>query len=344
MTLPQSSDSIRSFLAWTWGGFLMIGGALFLVFNTGLVAYSGPLLPVVAAAVAAVGVPFLGRWVLCGRRDTWALLTAWIFTSLSLLLVVLYLAPREPQLVLSTLLIVIALSLFVLSGMNRWRWWLLLPAYLLLALGGLVALTALNVGLEVLAGAALLMASLPLWLILALSRRGVWVAAGAGLLSVAGAGILVFFNILEPGTRTFFMVLDVTLGAALIALWLLGRALQRRTGIQGMELNWALWLAAGLAGAAALSYWYPSAANWGLSALALGAYIIYRQVTRTTRQQRQVAPPAASMPAATPAATGSSPAAATQPAPPPPTPAGPPPGIEFRPIDPFQTTRPDDKP
>src|SRR5262245_31004171 len=120
-----SPNSIRPFLLWVWSGVLILGGGLFFTLSTGLLPIQIPVLAVAAGATAAISLPFLIRWIII--RESWTLLSGWVFLGCGGILLVMYLTPAFEQFVIVTLLAVTALPLIAAYGNNRRRWWLLIP-------------------------------------------------------------------------------------------------------------------------------------------------------------------------------------------------------------------------
>jgi hypothetical protein len=343
--IQASPNDIRSFLAWVWGGVLIVGGALYWAITTGVLSYTGSPLPIIAGGSAAISLPFLGRFAV--KREQWSLLTAWIFLALGGIFATLFFTPRNPQLVLAAFLIAIAIPLSAAYSIDRARWWLLLAGYVAVALSALIVLTAFHAPIEALGGTVVLAIALPFWGTVLLNPKARWAMIPAAVLSVAAVIVLVFFVILEPGTAAYYIVLNGTLATVFFALYYVLR-----------WLDWAPWLGTGFTGAAVLSYWYPSPANWALIALALGGYIVYRQISgarvaakaNIAAAPQVAAQPATRPPASAPAASSASAApsatvASTPPSaalpPEPPAPKGPPPGIEFIPLDPLKGRKKD---
>jgi hypothetical protein len=330
-----SPDGVRSFLAWVWAGLLIFAGLIFLGFNTGLIRYEGPLQPLIAAGVAAVALPFLG-WRIAHPQAWWALLTAWIFLAMALLLVVIGLQ-LPPHLIAVTAAVEVAVPFLAMFVGDRRRWWALIPAYVLLAGAALTALTMLHVSPPALAAFALLAAALPFWLAFIVNRSHWWALIPAGVLSLFGVGMLILLSLFQISNNAFFVILNATLALVFGILWIAVR-----------RLDWALWIAIGFAGAAVLSIWLPSGTNWALIALTLGLYIAYRQVRRPAAAQTTTSVSTAQPPAQPASAAPPPPAApvvipppdseSVSESPPPPTR----PVVEFRPLDPFKDRRPDD--
>lgn len=367
-TPPASRPSATSFLAWVWAGVLIGGGAAFLLTSLGLLNGAAPSPFLVAAGVAVVAVPFAVRWLV--RQEWWAALSAWIFFSLAVLVLLLGFPRLYWQVLGMAALVLIAAPFAAVWLSNRARWWGLIPAYALVALAALLGLTIFDISRPTVIALGLLAAALPFWVAYMRNRATWWPLLPAGGLTLIAVATLAVFTLLQPGSGVFYIVLNVALAAVCLALWLTVR-----------RLDWALWLAAGFVLAATLSIWFPSAANWALVALALGMYIVYKQIDAGQRQKAMsrpgspagtpAQPPASptAPPPAQPAAPAQAPPSPPQ-ATPPPTPASqappppqPSPGlradreataghearreagaegkpvVEFRPLDPFKARR-----
>jgi hypothetical protein len=131
--------------------------------------------------------------------------------------------------------------------------------------------------------------------------------------------------------------LNSVLAAAMLGLWLAAR-----------RFDWAIWLAVAFGGAAVLSVRFPGPTNWALAALMIGGYLIYQQIKG---RQKVVAPAAvqsqtaaSSAPPAPPQSSAAASSAAVVQGTPlsTPSPKGPPPGVEFIPLDPLKGRKSDD--
>jgi hypothetical protein len=330
--MTTSPNSARSFLLWVWSGVLILGGGLFFALSTSLIPAQISMLAVAAGAVAAISLPFLIRWAI--MHESWALLAGWIFIGLSGALIVMYFAPGSEQLVLVAILAVIALPLIVTYLVDRERWWLLIPAYILIAAGILIVLTALHVNLLILAGLAFLAVIVPLWIVGAVNSQARWLLLPAALITAGALIGAVYFALLQPGTVAFYVALNGTLAALGLTTWIINR-----------KLDVGLWLAAAFAAAAIASVWYPSPATWGIAALVLGVYLQVRMMRgRKQTGSSTVSQPASSVPP-TPSTSQSHPNPPIPATTPPsmPAPKGPPPGVEFIPLDPFKGRKKEDE-
>jgi hypothetical protein len=338
------------------GAALVLGALGVLAISSGLVTYSGPIIPVLAGGVGALALPFFIRW-LVDREEWWTLTTAWVFLSIALILLLIHLNPLFVLVVPMAILLAVAVPFMAMAAINPARWWGYIPAYALTALAGLLGLTAVGLTLEMLGALALLLTALPLWFLYIRDRSRNWALVPAGVISLIAVGLLVIFALAGmsagPGST---VVVHGALAVAAFALWM---ALRR--------FDWALWLAIGFACGAAAAFWLTGPASWALPALALGSYILYRQLDArqagkpASPAQAQTTAPASragSVPASQPSAAAT-PAPAPSPSPNPPAPnpdalkeqaesaerrgaaASPPPGVEFRPLDPFKDRKKD---
>lgn len=360
-TTPTGNGA-RAFLAWVWAGVLILGGGAYLAQTTGLLGYGGPLALALAGGLSLLAVPFTARW-LARRADWWAALTAYVMVALAVLVLAVNFIREPARLVIVVALLETALPFGAVYMADRRQWWALLPLYALVVLAGLLALTILSIPMEALGAFALLAAGVPFWLAYMVNKQTWWALIPAGALSGAGVIALAALAALRPGSGGFYVVLNLALAGALFAVWLTAR-----------RFEWAIWLATGFVLAAALAVWFPSRASLAMVALALGVYIVYKQVEATRARkmaaqsasqpasQPAPAPPPAPQPAAGGGASGA-PGPNTPPSPPTPQPppapgaqidreataghearresgtSGPSPAVEFRPIDPFKGRR-----
>src|SRR5574341_60706 len=229
------TKNVRSFLAWVWAGVLVAVGGAVLAGSTGLLPAGpeGSVLLVAAGGMALLSIPFLARW-LVHRDERWAIVTAWVFLGLAILLGVVYLQPPAGQVIAIVALGEIAAPFAVAYFTDRRQWWALIVAYGLLILGILVALTLLGVTLEILGALALVTIALPFWVVYLTNRAEWWALIPAGIIGTMGVVLLVLFSLTQTVSGSFFIVLNVVLAGVFAALWLTLR-----------RLDWALWLAFG---------------------------------------------------------------------------------------------------
>ncbi|NDJ53996.1 MAG: hypothetical protein GYB68_13060 [Chloroflexi bacterium] len=311
-TQPQPFDQqayaegVRSFMAWVWAAALILGGAGYLLLSTGLLPYSGPILPIVAAGAGALALPFVIRWFVAlsqqrAARDWWAALVAWVSIGAAGLLVAAFFE-LPPMILLLVLVWLIAAPFAAVYLGQPSRWWAALVFYVLMVLSALAGLSLMMPSRDMLAGFAILTIAIPLWLgYMRDQQNRWWMIFPAGILSLLSAGVLVISALRQPqATVPFFIVLNAALAFLFIALWLTRRS-----------FDWALWIGGGFVGAAIVAIWLPSAATWAVVALSLGIYIAYRQIKST--QDKKSAQAGAST--ALPTGSASQPAQLSPPAP-----------------------------
>jgi len=253
------------FSAWVLGITLIVGALVFLAVNLGLIAYGGPMTPLIAGAVGVLSLPFFLRY-LSDRSQKWALLTAWVFFSLATLLLIVALQPVYSQMVGMVALIELAVPFGVAYATDRSRWWSIIPAYVLVAAAGLFGLTIFGLSFEMLGAFALLSVALPLWILYMLDRSNLWAIVPAGVITAVAVLLLVAFSAFQAAAPAFYVIFHATLALVSFALWLTFR-----------RFDWAIWLAVGFAAAAAMSFILPQG-GWAMLALAAGSYIIYRLI------------------------------------------------------------------
>ncbi len=294
-TPSRSSKGPVVFTAWVLAVTLILGAVAFLVFSLQLVAYNGPLTPIVSMGVGLLSLPFFVRWSI-KRDERWALLAWWVFFSLAVLLGILALEPAYSQVLLMLALLQVAVPFAVLFFTDRARWWAAIPAYSLVVISGLVALTIFNLSLEIIGAFALLAVALPLWLLYMLDRSNVWAIVPAAIISGIAIVLLVAFSLFQAAAAEAYVIVNATLAVLSIALWLTVR-----------RLDWAVWLGAGFTASAVISVILPEG-TWAMLALTTGAYIIYRLI----RMNRPAKAPATSRPVSSIPANPPVPAPPTQ--------------------------------
>lgn len=308
-------NSTRSFLMWVFAAVLVLGGLAFLLFSSGVIAYSGPIEPLIVGATGLLALPFAVRW-LSVRDETWSLLVACLFAGFAVVLTVILLNPPAPQLVGITALGVIAVPFVALYLLDSKRWWALIPGYAALALAVLMALTIFNLSIEIIASIGLILLALPFWVAYMNNRTLTWAGLLAGLFSLVGVVMLIAFSFIalfRSGSNAFYIVTNSALALVFMGMWLTIR-----------RFGWALWLSIGFGASAVVAVFVPGPAAWGTLALVMGIYIAYTQID-AANQGRQAAKaasaPTASAQPATPASAQPAPA---PPAPPAQAPASPP--------------------
>src|SRR5574341_362897 len=207
------TKNVRSFLAWVWAGVLVAVGGAVLAGSTGLLPAGpeGSVLLVAAGGMALLSIPFLARW-LVHRDERWAIVTAWVFLGLAILLGVVYLQPPAGQVIAIVALGEIAAPFAVAYFTDRRQWWALIVAYGLLILGILVALTLLGVTLEILGALALVTIALPFWVVYLTNRAEWWALIPAGIIGTMGVVLLVLFSLTQTVSGTYIAYRQVRSG------------------------------------------------------------------------------------------------------------------------------------
>jgi hypothetical protein len=273
---------------------LILAGALFLAINMDLVSLEGTFtLPMIAGGVAALALPFLIAWLI-NREQSWTLVPAWVFVSLAVILMIIWLELPQPQIAPVVVLVQIAIPFLVTYLANRQNWWALIPTYVMLVLAALVALTALRTPEEMMGGIALIFVALPFWWIYMRDRSRWWALIPAGGLS-AIALPLMFLSSQRLIGQGEFILFTALLAVLFVIVWVTNR-----------RLDWALWTAGGFVISIGLAIIRPEfRQSWPVVLLALGGYIVSRQLfgrrekKAAQAQQAQPGAPQGKAPSAT---------------------------------------------
>ncbi len=178
--MTGNTDRRYPVAGWVWGFLLILAGALFLVVNLDLVSLEGnAVLPLIAGGIALLALPLLIAWLI-NRDQWWMLIPAWVLLSLALLVVIIWLEFPYPQIIPLIILVQIAVPFLVAYLVNRQNWWVVIPAYVMLVLAALTALTLLRTPEDMLAGIALIFVALPFWWIYMRDRSRWWALVPAG--------------------------------------------------------------------------------------------------------------------------------------------------------------------
>lgn len=353
MTQGNPPSNNRPFTAWVLAGALILGGIGYLVDALGIVTYTGPMIPVLAGGISLLALPFFARWF-AGRDQWWALISSWIFISMAITLMVIFIEPPA-QVVAIVVLLEVALPFAVTAILDQTRWWAWIPAYALLAVAILMGLTIAQIPNEMLGAFALLLTALPLWGLYMLDRSRTWALIPAGLVSLIAILLLVLFSIVQIANSPMAMMFfQGTLAVVSFILWVTNR-----------RLDWGLWLGIGLGLSALATFWFPDGVGFAIIALSVGSYILFKQVQsgRSSAASSQAQPksqPQQASPDGLSGTTGAPPVQAQQQQPAPaaspstgasldseltkaneqthePAPrTSPAPGVEFTPIDPLR--------
>lgn len=319
MTGTGQTGKRQPIVGWVWGLMLILAGALFLAIEMDVLSLEGVVtLPIVAGGVAALSLPFVIVW-LVNREQWWGLIPAWGFVSLAAIVMITWLGTPYTQFTPVIVFVQIAIPLLVAYLVNRQNRWVLIPTYVMFALAALTALTVLKTSRDMLVGITLIFIALPFWWLYVRDHNRWWTLIPAGGLS--GVALpLMFLSSQLLNRQEEFILFTGLLATLFIIIWATNR-----------KLGWALWIAGGFILSIGLALVRPQfRQSWTVVLLALGAYIVSRQLFGRRRKKRPQAPHPA--PPATPR---SKPPSGTQlpPSERPPEPPRPADDVTFRPLD-----------
>ena len=171
----------------------MIGGGLLIFFGVlGLVQTVTDLSAWIwVVLLAAGGLGAFGLY-LADRCDRPMLLTAYVLWAIALLIALVALNILRDEAVAFYVLLAIALPFLAVFYYNRTLWWALIPAYVLLVVAVLLALTGLGVLDDLLVPAYILFAiAIPFFVVWARDRRYWWLLIPGGVLAIVGLSFLI---------------------------------------------------------------------------------------------------------------------------------------------------------
>ena len=168
-----------------WGGLLILVGVALLV--EGYIDLSAWAW--VALLIAA---GFLAFGAYLTDRSEWALLIpAYVMWAIALLVALIELNVLRDESVATFVLAVIALPFLVAFLRDRAQWWLLIPAYALLAVGVMVGLIGAGVLDDLLVPAYVMFAiAIPFFVVYARDRKQWWFLIPGGIMAVIGLSFL----------------------------------------------------------------------------------------------------------------------------------------------------------
>ncbi|MEJ2555084.1 MAG: hypothetical protein P8186_02385 [Anaerolineae bacterium] len=172
--------------ALVWGGLLILFGVLGLV--TTFVELSawiwGAILAVAGLGVFAV--------YLTDRSDWSLLIPVYVLWVVALFLVLITLNVLRDEFIATYVLAAIALPFLVVYLRDRAQWWALIPAYVLTAVGVMVALIERGVLNDLLVPAYVMFAiAIPFIAVYARDRRQWWSLIPGGIMTLIGLGFLI---------------------------------------------------------------------------------------------------------------------------------------------------------
>jgi hypothetical protein len=198
---------------WVWVGVLAASGlGVFAIYLTersawgllltayilwavaGLIAFAElEILPdpfIAIYVLTAIALPFLVVF-LCNRSQWWALIPFYVLVVIGIMIGLVEWHIMPDIFVATYVLTVIALPFLVVFLRNHGNWWALIPAYVLLAIGVMVALIELRVLSDLLIPAYVLLAiALPFFVVFARNLKHWWALIPGGILALIGLSFL----------------------------------------------------------------------------------------------------------------------------------------------------------
>jgi hypothetical protein len=201
-----------------WGGTLILIGVLLLV-NQFV-----ELSPWVwIAFLAAAGLGAFGLY-LTDRSDGLMLLAAYVLWAIALLIALVPSGVLRDEAVAVYVLFAIALPFLVTFIRNRAWWWALIPAYVLLAVAGVIMLGESGLFGDALISAYVLFAiAIPFFVVYVRNRSQWWPLIPGGILAIVGLSFLI--------TEAAFGYVGAIVLVA-VGVWFLVRAFARREPLQ----------------------------------------------------------------------------------------------------------------
>jgi hypothetical protein len=169
-----------------------------------------------AALLAGAGLGAFGLY-LADRSDGLLLLAAYVLWAVAVLFALVPSHVLRDEAVAIYVELAIALPLLVISVRDRARWWALIPAYVLLAVAGVIGLTESGLFSDDLVSLYVLFAiAIPFFVIYARNRKRWWAPIPGGILALIGLSFL----ILGRGT----VVHSAAFALLVVGAWILVRA------------------------------------------------------------------------------------------------------------------------
>jgi len=126
------------------------------------------------------------------RSQKWLLIVSYILLAVAGLVTLLTLGVLKDAFVATYVLLAIGIPFFVAFLYNRDNWGLLIPAYVLLAIGVMVPLIELGVLSDTLVVTYVMMAiAIPFFVVYLLNTKNWWALIPGGILAVIGLGFLI---------------------------------------------------------------------------------------------------------------------------------------------------------
>lgn len=197
-----------------WGGLLILLGALLLA-QQYIVITSWVWVVVLAGA----GVVAFALYITY-RSELWLLLTAYILWAIALLVTLVALNVLQDEFIALYVLTAIALPFLFLFLRDQTQWWVLVPAYVLVVVGLMVAMIGIGFLTDLLIPSYIMFAiAVPFFVVFARNRAHWWALIPAGVLSIIG----ISFLIAEASVQYVAPIVLI-----LIGIWMLVRVFTRK--------------------------------------------------------------------------------------------------------------------
>ncbi|MCB8943415.1 MAG: hypothetical protein H6658_06645 [Ardenticatenaceae bacterium] len=169
-----------------WGGLLILFGVIGLV-----EMYTNLTVWVWAAVLAVAGLAIFGVYL--RQRSEWGLLVpAYVLLAVAALLTFIELNVLEGSFVATFVLTAVALPFIIAFLLNRQQWALLIPAYVLLAVGIMVSLIEREMLTDLMIPAYVMFAiALPFFVVFGRNPHNWWALIPGGITAVIGLSFLV---------------------------------------------------------------------------------------------------------------------------------------------------------
>jgi hypothetical protein len=200
--------------ALVWGGLFILVGVMGLV-----EAYIdlGSWVWVVVLAAAGLGV--FGLYF-SDRSEEWPLIPGYALWAVAGLIALVTLNVLQDEAVAFYVLTAIALPFLVVYLRNRQQWWALIPAYVLLAVGLMIALIGAGILSDLLVpGYVMFAIAIPFFVVFARNPKQWWALIPGGVLTIIG----ISFFIAEAALQYIGPAVLIILG-----IWILMRQLRRK--------------------------------------------------------------------------------------------------------------------
>ena len=197
-----------------WGSLLIFFGVMALVETyTDLTAWTWVII------LAAGGLGLFGVY-LTDRSDWGLLIPAYVLWAIAGLIALIELNILRDESIATYVLAAIALPFLVVFVRNRDQWWALIPAYVLLAVGGMVGLIGSGVLDDLLIPAYVMFAiAIPFFVVYARNTKQWWALIPGGITAIIGLSFL----IAETAVQYVGPVALI-----LVGVWILARQFIRR--------------------------------------------------------------------------------------------------------------------